>query len=299
MIYIIMINFFKRVILWIYIKIHSILINISIALYNTEVNILKANPDDLSEKKKKLTNRLHRVSFLNKFHAGQKDEKYVKDYYELLKKADEFMKTATTHKKAVVADKYSMSLGRKDKYGRRYEHIGFFYDGHKFAGKTIGEVFEIEMKERRTKDDDYELLYIFNNKPIEVGLSKIKDVVDDEFKLKDLINKSKTFEFPMKINRTNENVLNKIEQITEFLHVKKIGFNHRQLEFFIPQKFKLHEVNEESQIFKEIVDINQVYIKNDYGELIGYNVQEYFKKIFIDDKYVVLKFNAIEMETIK
>lgn len=59
--------------------------NISISLYNTEVELLKASPDDLNEKDKKVTRKLHRNQVLEKFYAGQRDEKYTKDYYELLK----------------------------------------------------------------------------------------------------------------------------------------------------------------------------------------------------------------------
>lgn len=290
-------NIFKKIILWVYIKLHYAIVMLSIALRNTEISILKADPNNLTERDKKITRKLHHNQLLEKFYAGKRDEKYMKDYYKLLKKADKFMKEATSHKMAVAADKYSMSLGRKDQYGRSYDHIGFFYDGHKHVGKTMGEVLKIEMEERRTKDDDYELLYIYNNKPIEIGLSKIDDVVDTEYKLKDLQEKSKIYEFPMRILRNNDNIPNKIEQLAEFLHIKKIGFDHRQIEFFIPKKYGLHKFDEDTDIFKEIVDINYVYINNDYGDLIGFNVKEYMKRLDYDKEYEVLKFHAIEMET--
>jgi hypothetical protein len=78
---------------------------------------------------------------------------------------------------------------------------GFFDGKHKHHGKTMKEVLEAEMEERRTKDDDYELLGIVNNEPIQGGLSSIDGVVDDEFKMTDLAEKSKTFVFPIKITR--------------------------------------------------------------------------------------------------
>lgn len=287
---------FRNIFLWFYLRFHYLIVVLSLALRNVEIDLLKADPNDLDERNKKTTRKLHHNPLLEKFYSGQRDEKYMQDFYELLKKADKFMRDATPHKMAVAADKYSMSLGRKDQYGRRYDHIGFFADGHKYVGKTMGEVLEIEMEERRTKDDDNELLFIFNNKPIEVGLSKIDDVVDQEFNIKDLARKSKTLEFPMRVMRDNE-TLNKIEQLTEFLHIKKIGFDHRQLEFFIPKKYKLHEFDENSKIFKELIDIQYVYIHNDYGDLIGFNVQNYMKRLDYDDRYEVLKFHTIEMET--
>jgi len=302
-----MIKFFKKIIFWIYIKIHSVMINISIALYNTEIEILKADPNDLQEKDKKTTRKLHRNPLLEKFYAGQTDEKYVQDYYELLKKADKFIRTATPHKMAIAADKYGTSYGMKDQYGRRYEHYGFFDEKHKHVGKTVGEVLELEFEERRTKDDNYELLGIFNNIPIEVGLVNIMDViektkkenVDFEYEVQDIFKKSKQFEFPIKVNRDNENIINKIEQLTEFLHIKKIGFEHRQLEFFIPLKFKTELVEENSDIFKEIINIKEIFIRDEYGKLIGFGITKYIKRIKYNDTHDVWKFQGIEMQNMK
>jgi len=284
-------NFFIKIFLWVYIKIHTAFINLSFAMRDESLKNV-----DVDERKK-FNKRWIRSQLLQKFEAGQRDEKYVQDYYELLKKADNFMKNATPHKKAIAADKNAMNLGRKDRHGRRLDHIGFFAEGHKHHGKTLAEVMEQEMNERKTTDDDYEILTIFNNEPIEGGLTKITDAVDQEFKTVDLANKSKSFEFPMKVTRDNPNAVNKIEQLTQYLHVKKIGFEHRQLEFFIPKKFKLGDVDSDSNIFKEIINIKQVYFNNDYGELIGFSVVDFTKRISVEN-FEVLKFHAIEMETI-
>ena len=293
----------QKIVLWIYIKVHSIMINISIALFNTEIDLLKADPNDLQESDKKITRKLHHNPLLEKFFAGQTDEKYVKDYYEILKKSDKFMRTATPHKMAVAADKHGTNYGMKDHYGRRYEHYGFFDDKHKNSGKTIGEVLAIEFEERRTKDDDFELLYIFNNKPIEVGLTNIMDVLEktdeknDEYQVVDVLKKSKQFKFPIKIYRDIE-VYNKIEELSEYLHVKKIGFEHRLLEFFIPKKFKTFDIQNNSDIFNEILNIKYVYVKNEYGESLGFNIVGFEKRIMHNDTYEVWKFVGIEMENI-
>lgn len=273
------------------------MIYLSIALRNTEINLLKADPDNLDENRKKTTRKLHHNPLLEKFYAGQRDEKYVKDYYELLKKADNFMRNATPHKKAIAADKWGMNVGRKDQYGRRYDHIGFFDEKHKYVGRTVGEVLDIELKARRTTDDNYEILYIFNNYPIETGLSKIDEYVDDKMMVNDLINKSKTLEFPIKINRNDIEVVNKIEQLTEFLHIKKIGFEHRQLEFFIPRKYGTEKFDENTDVFIDLTTINQVYVYNDYGEMIGFTINNFNKRI-LTENHEVWKFDGIEMETI-
>jgi len=295
-------KFFLNIILWVYIKLHTIGIAIGIALFNTEIEILKADPNNLDERNNHTQRMRSRNRLLEKFYAGKTDEKYVQDYYEVLKKADKFIRTATPHQMAIAADKHGTSYGMKDRYGRRYEHYGFFDDKHKHIGKTLGEVIAMEFEERRTKDDDLEIMYIFNNKPIEVGMAKIIDVVEkkigtlDEYDVLDMKNKSKQFQFPIKIVRENEEAINKIEELSEFLHIKKIGFEYRQLEFFIPLKFKTTEFEDDSDIFKEIIDIQQAFIRDEYGELIGFGVNKYLKRINYNDTHEVLKFDGIEMQ---
>jgi len=290
------------------------MVAISIALYNTQIEILKADPNNLQERDKRIQRKLHRNPLLEKFYAGQTDEKYVQDYYEVLKKADKFMRKATPREFAVATNKNLVfnegnnsfkidddyRANKKDQFGRRYEHYGFFDEKHKHSGKTIAEVIALEFEERRTKDDDYELLTIYNNKPIEVGMTKFYDAIQDAIKenIEFEIASPKSYEFPIKIVRENQNVVNKIEQLAEFLHVKKIGFEHRQLEFFIPLKFKTQDVDENSDIFKELIDIKEIFIKDEYGELIGYGVTKYLKRI-IHNTHEVWKFQGIEMQSMR
>jgi len=297
-------KFFLNIVLWIYLKLHMLGLAIGIALFNTETEILKCDPNDGNERNNHTQRMRSRNQLLEKFYAGQTDEKYVQEYYEVLKKADKFIRTATPRQMAVAADKYGTSYGMKDPHGRRYEHYGFFDDKHKHAGKTIGEVLALEFEERRTKDDDLEIMYIFNNNPIEVGLAKVMDVVEkkegtlDEYEVVDMEKKSKQFKFPINVLRENKDAINKIEELSEFLHIKKIGFEYRQLEFFVPLKFKTTEFDEESDIFKEIIDINSVFINDEYGELIGFGINKYVKRINYNDTHEVLKFEGIEMQTV-
>jgi hypothetical protein len=107
----------------------------------------------------------------------------------------------------------------------------------------------------------------------------------------------KSWEFPLKVSRETE-VVNKIEQLTEFLHIKKIGFEYRQLEFFIPVKFKTSELTEDSDTFKEIINAKEVYIKDEYGQLHGFSILKYFKRINYNNTHDVLKFEGIEMENV-
>jgi hypothetical protein len=293
-------KFFKLIFVWVYIKIHTIIINISLALYHSEKEILKADPNDLTEKDKKNQRMMHRNPFVEMMLSGVRQEKLISDYYEILKKADKFIRNATPRQMAVAADKYGTSYGMKDQYGRTFEHYGFFDEKHKNAGKTLAEVLEKEYDERRTKDDDLELIYIFNNKPIMAGMAKFYDAIEksktDNTQFE--VTAVKSLEFPLKIERENKDVTNKIEQLTEFLHIKKIGFEYRQLEFFIPLKFHTIKLSEGSEIFKEIINIKEVYIRDEYGQLHGFAILKYLKRINYKDTHEVFKFEGIEMEIV-
>jgi len=320
---------FKKILLWIYLKIHLTLVNISIALYNTEEEILKADPFDLKEGDKKIQRMRHRNQVLEKFYAGKRDEKYVQDFYEILKGADKFMKNSTQQQFAVATDKHLRFTG-KDESGRRYDTYGYFDNKHKHAGKTLGEVLALEFEERRTKDDNYDLLYIFENQPIEVGLAKIMDVVEKTdktievpeviytasedgglnerltgdkiseniFEVKDNLKKSQSFEFPIKAFRDDENIVNKIEQLADCVHVKQTAFEYRQLEFFIPVKYKTEEITEDSQIFLDLINIKGIFVKNKYGEIIGFGITKFIKRMKHNSTHEVWKFDGIEMQNV-
>ena len=264
-------NYMVKIWNWFVLKFKIIMYYISMALYNTEMDILKADPNDLDEKNKKNQRMLHRNPLLEKFYQGQTDQKYVQDYYEVLKKADQFIKKSDKVKYGTAADKNGMSYGKKDKWGRRHEHYGFFDPKSKNYGKTLEEVLKNEMNERRTKDDDYELLEIYNNERILDGLTNSFDVVEttnngDKI-LSDITKQIKKDRFPINIIRNNNNVINKIEQLTDFLHVKRIDDEYRQLEFFLNLKYKTDKLSEDDKIFKELINIENVWVYNDYGEL--------------------------------
>ncbi len=296
-------NYMVKIWNWFVLKFKIIMYYISMALYNTEMDILKADPNDLDEKNKKNQRMLHRNPLLEKFYQGQTDQKYVQDYYEVLKKADQFIKKSDKVKYGTAADKNGMSYGKKDKWGRRHEHYGFFDPKSKNYGKTLEEVLKNEMNERRTKDDDYELLEIYNNERILDGLTNSFDVVEttnngDKI-LSDITKQIKKDRFPINIIRNNNNVINKIEQLTDFLHVKRIDDEYRQLEFFLNLKYKTDKLSEDDKIFKELINIENVWVYNDYGELDSYKIEKFKKRIVYNDTHEVFKFFCKKMDVIK
>ena len=302
--------------LWIYIWIHSIIIRISIALYNTEMEVLKADPNDLDERNKNQQRMQHRNPLVEKMLQGQRDEQFVQDYYEILKKADKFLRNSSPEKIAMTADKYGMNYGQKDRWGRRYEHYGFYDPKSKNYGKTMAEVMTEEIEERKTKDDDFELEFMFDNSPIEHGLAKVDEIKetcknsDTGFEALNSYEKAKQRKFPLTIIREKD-VANKLEQLSHYVHVKRIDSLHRIIEFFIPAKYKTFEVDEKSDIFAEIIDVNQIWLTDEYGGKYGYTVKGYRKRLLQtievtgedgnpieEPTYEVIKLNAYKIEKI-
>jgi hypothetical protein len=284
-------------------KFYSLALGIGFALSRIDDLMFKPIQHDFSEKDKKNQRHRHRNNVLEQFYAGKEDEKYTKEYYEILKKSDEFIKKATPRKMAAVADNHGMSYGHEDKNGEKHEHYGFFDAKHKNKDKTIAEVLEKEYKERRTDDDDYKLVEIIGNSPKIAGMAKVFDFLEEtedaKYVLKDPMVVQKKYEFPIKCLRSIE-VVNKIEQLTETLHIKEIGVDLLRLEFFIPMKYKTHLFDVESDIFKEIINFDQVFFTNKYGKLIGYRIENYVKRVTVknkngDDAYDVIKFMAKEI----
>lgn len=297
-----MIKKIKKIFWKIVLFFNTVFINIAISLYNTEQELLKPNSLDVDEKDKKNHRMLHRNPVLEKFYQGQTDKKYVKEYYEILKKADLFIKKSDYTKYGATADKHGMSYGKKDKWGRRYEHYGFFDPKSKNYGKTLQEVIDEERENRRTKDDNYEIINICNNQKIVGGLNDTFDLLKEnnngEFVLSNVLDQIQNDKFPVKILRNDDEVINKIELLTDFVHVKRIDDEHRQLEFFVNLKFGTDKYDDDSQVIKDLININNVWTYNDYGELNSYKVLNYKKRIKYNDTHEVFKFFCKEMSVI-
>ena len=312
-------NKIKLVFLWLYTSFHIIMVRISIALYNAEIEVLKADPNALNEKGKKnqkirIRNPLHR-----KMDQGQRDQQYMQDYYEVLKKADKFMKNSTPEQMEMAANKWGMSVGKtdaelknvgrkekdkpkKDKWGKRYDHFGFYDPKNKNYGKTMAEVMVEEIQQRVTTDDDYSIEFMFSNKPANIGIGKNHEVVEDKalgFRELNIYEKAKIRKFPMTVQRTKEECFNKIEQLTEYVHIKRLDDENKIIEFFIPAKYGVFKHDEESETFKEIIDINTVWIKDEYDNRYGYNISGYYKKTEVIDKSIVSSDDNVIYHVIK
>lgn len=258
--------------------------------------IFKSEDHSVSEKDKKSTRKIHSNETLEKFYAGKTDEKYTQQYYEILKKADLFMKRATPYKMAAVADRFGMSLGREIIKGEKVEeHFGFYDEKHVNVGKTLLDVIDKEIEERRTKDDELKVIDMVDNKAIQPTIS---DSI--EYALMSNIERVKLLKYPIKLVRENdESISNKLEMITEYMHVKRIDDTHSQLEFFVDKKFKLDKIETENKIFQELINFKQVQYNGKYDDKYIFNVLKFSKRYNHNDRYEVLKFFVQNVEIIK
>lgn len=303
-----------------------IMLRLSIGMYNAEQDIFKADPNGISEKNKINQKVITKNPIFKKMEQGERDEQFVKDYYEILKKADKFLKNSTPHEIEIVASKNHMSLGKtddemrnvgksnkvkKDKWGRRYNHFGFFDPKSKHYGKTMAEVMVDEIKERVTNDENYNIEFMFSNIPVTVGLVNNDFIIEDEkygFKELNPLEKVKNYKFPLNVQRKNEDCKNKIEQLTEYVHVKKLDKIEKIIEFFIPSKYKVFDYDIDSDIFKEIIDIDTIWLEDEYDVKFGYKIKGFHKRVEVrddsikssDDKviYHVIKLRANIIEKI-
>lgn len=231
---------------------------------------LKADPIDLFKTEQ-------RAEIRNMFNMF--DEKYVQQFYEILKKADKFLRSSNPSKIQKTAGKFGLNYGMKDKYGRRFEHYGFFDEKHEHYGKSLNEVRDLEVSERSLDDDDYPVVVMYQNKKEFSLLESAKILLDNDNILHapEIHELARMKDYPLLIVRDGV-VANRIEQLTEYLHVKEIASTHKILEFFIPAKFGLSKISDDDPIFKELIAIKQVWFKDEYGDRNTYAITSYYKR---------------------
>lgn len=233
---------------------------------------LKADPIDLfkTEQRAEIRSRISMDMF---------DEVYVQQFYEILKKADKFLRSSNPAKIQKTAGKFGLNFGIKDNYGRRYEHYGFFDEKHKYYGKSLNEVRDLELKERALDEDNFPVIVMYQNRK-EFSFNESAAMIMDHdkgFYAPEIHELARAKRYPLTIVRENK-VVNRIEQLCEFLHVKQITNEHKILEFFIPNKFGVEAIDENDPIFKELINIDQVWFKDEYGDRNSYKVTGFYKR---------------------
>lgn len=292
-----------KIFTWIKTTALIILIRISLALKSIEEQF-KARTADLVNGAKREFKKRNTNPVLRKMEQGVADEVYNQQFYGILKKSDEIVRTSNPDKIAKLADKHGVNIGAKDKWGVRWDHHGFLDPKHKHYGKTLKEIRDLEIEERKTDDDAYPVIAMFSNK-VELSFldtTKVVKTENDMLAIPQLAEMAKLQKFPLTIIRKNLDSVNKIEQLTDYVHVKGISSKHFILEFFIPMKYGLKKYDETTQIFKELIDIDQVWFSDEYGDKHLYKITGFYKRSdyqqYINEKkeikyrYELLKFKA-------
>ncbi len=288
----------------------SIFIRVSLALKAVE-DEFKAQVADLVGGGKEYKQR-NNNPLLKKFEKGQTDERYVQDFYEVLKQADEVVRSTNPDKAAKIADKHGVNIGAKDKWGMRWDHHGFLDPKHKHYGKTLKEIRSLEIEERKmTDEDNYPIVALFTNKS-ELSFLQTTKVIKSEFDqigMGDLSKLASMKKFPLIAIRKDINVVNKIEQLVEYVHVKGLTSQHFIIEMFIPYKYGIRNFDNESEVVKQLTDIEQLWFTDEYGDKHAYRITSFKSRKthlpFVDSvdkkekyRFDVFKFNAEMIEMI-
>jgi len=280
---------------------------------------------------------------IDKLVAGDRDQQFVKDFYEILKKADEYVMNSSAEKMSADMSKWGMS--RSDEYtwgdkeywesgevvkyvnkkgktirrrvkkkkklgdGKITTHEGYFDPKSRNYGKTLREAMKSQVVDRVDDEFDYEVEFMVSAKSTRVSqgftdlsddflsYSNPDDSTPESINLKKVDHNKKR---AISVYRENKEIKNKIEDLTDYLHIKKMGLNVKLLEFFIPLKYKVFELEENSTIFKELIEnTNIVYIYGEYGENFGYKVGKYHsRKLESNEHYGIIRFTAELIEKI-
>lgn len=139
------------------------------------------------------------------------------------------------------------------------EYVKKFYKILKLADDKIYNIYNLEFDKRKTDNTD-------NNEIIRI----IKNNIEIKNPENVIILNEKPLKFTTIKSRDNDRVY-KIEEITDYLHIKKYENNKVLLEFYI------HEENYIEEHFEELLKIKNIYYTDKYGDSIEYHVIEFYK----------------------
>jgi hypothetical protein len=150
----------------------------------------------------------------------------------------------------------------------------------------------------------YQILKLADEKIFKIDFSKIDSRKTDNEENYQLINILKNFveiknneevilngKEPIKITKLKSKDLNrkyKIEEYTDYLHIKKYKNENLLLEFYINQEIDI------DIMFEEISKLNNIYFTDKYGEVNEFNIIKFYKLTNYNYNNI-LKFIAIKL----
>ena len=249
----------------------------SMAMKNTEEEILKPDPAQLQSGTKKEHTKMS-SSLLESMRRGEYNAQYVQHFYEVLRRADELVANSTPDEMKMLAERYGMGEAANNSYNMLNED-------HKkrYGNRSTKDVRKEQILQRVTGDDTYPIDHMIINKRI------LRNVYESA------IGQPREYDFSLKVGR-KYNTINKIEELAEYMHVKHLGENQKLLEFYIPKKFKIID-SQHVEALEEVKRFEYVSFSDDYGKRYDYSVKRFYK-ISQNNDYDVLKFNAVEIQNV-
>jgi hypothetical protein len=253
------------------------LLKSSLAMNNTENDLLKPDPAQLQTGSKKEYQK-PTSNLLESLRRGDYNAEYVNHFYEVLRRADEIVASSSADEMAMLAEKYGMGSAAQNSYNMLNED-----QKKRYGGKNSQDIRKEQISQRVTIDDNYQIDHMVINK------RTLKNVFESA------IGQPRQYDFTLKVGRRYK-TSNTIEELCEYMHVKHLGENQKLLEFYIPKKYKIGSV-EHSDAMNEVISFEHVSFADQYGKKYEYSIKKFYK-ISENNQYDVLKFNAVIIQNI-
>jgi hypothetical protein len=238
----------------------GVLLNASVGLSKTENQLLKNN-NETGNTGDKMQIKHIKNNLLASMQRGEMNEEYVKYYYQVLEKAEDFMSTSNP----------SQIKSSLEKYGMLITENGNNADIHRFIN-TPNNYNKQELKS--------------SNNPIEVSIK-------NKVYLKDQYNTNPgpdSYETTLKCSYKH-NIINKIELYADILKSEITSGNGRILKIFIPSHYPI------DKMIGDFQSLNGLSFTTNFGKKYNYIVKTY-KGLNNVDNYNIVSFDSYLIQTI-
>lgn len=254
------------------------LLKSSLAMKSTEEEIMAPDPAQLQTGQKKEFQKISSSQLLESLRRGDYNAQYVNYFYEVLRRADDIVANSTPEEMRLLAEKYGMGETTDNQFK-------FLHEDHKakYGDKSQQQIRKEQILQRVTGDDSYDIDHMVINKRTVTNMFESAQGAP------------RKYDFTLKVNRKFQSI-NKIEELSEYMHVKHIGENQKLLEFYVPKKFGITSPDN-SDALNEIKTFDYVSFTDQYGKQFQYSIKKFYK-LSQNNNYDVLKFNAVHIQNI-
>lgn len=232
----------------------SFFIRVSLTLSKLENDLLKNSKDRLYSGDGSEVDNIQN-ELLRSLRKGEYNKEYVDKFYKILKKSDNILQGDKFTLKN-ISKKHGMNEGNQDLVFYLNSDISYC------NSKT---------EQRYNSKDGYELESIIKNT---IEVVNPLEVLEGEKPIK-----------ITKIKSKNSERENKIEEYTEYLHIKKYEGSFKLLEFYINKDVNL------IKLIDSFKNTDNIYFKDSYGDYNEFKLLEYIGSDELNN-YNILKFKA-------